>query len=97
MRRRERSAARLSTATSFRRLSTYGQSRDQLSVLCEDEVAEGVIRGVLDVLNVKLGLRHEDVIIGRNTGRDEFAGHVRTLGKFAKLRDFILSVPTTTW
>ena len=68
----------------------YGQSRDQLSVLCEDEVAEGVIRGVLDVLNVKLGLRHEDVIIGRNTGRNEFAGHVRTLGKFAKLRDFIL-------
>ena len=68
----------------------YGQSRDRLSVLCEDEVAEGVIRGVLDVLNVKLGLRHEDVIIGRNTGRNEFAGHVRTLGKFGKLRDFIL-------
>ena len=68
----------------------YGQSRDQLSVLCEDEVAEGVIRGVLDVLNVKLGLRHEDVIIGRDTGRNEFAGHVRTLGKFGKLNDFIL-------
>ena len=68
----------------------YGQSRDQLSVLCEDEVAEGVIRGVLDVLNVRLGLRHEDVIIGRNTGRNEFAGHVRTLGKFGKLKDFIL-------
>ena len=68
----------------------YGQSRDRLSVLCEDEVAEGVIRGVLDVLNVRLGLRHEDVIIGRNTGRNEFAGHVRTLGKFGKLKDFIL-------
>ena len=68
----------------------YGQSRDRLSVLCEDVVAEGVIRGVLDVLNVRLGLRHEDVIIGRNTGRDEFAGHVRTLGKFGKLKDFIL-------
>ena len=68
----------------------YGQSRDQLSILCEDEVAEGIVRGVLDVLNVKLGLRHEDVVIGRNTGRDEFPGHVRTLGKFGKLRDFIL-------
>ena len=32
----------------------YGQSRDRLSILCEDEVAEGVIRGVLDVLNVEL-------------------------------------------
>ena len=30
------------------------------------------------------------MIIGRNTGRNEFAGHVRTLGKFGKLRDFIL-------
>lgn len=68
----------------------YGQSRDRLSILCEDDVAEGVIRGVFDVLNVTLGIRHEDVIIGRNTGRDEFAGHVRTLGKFGKLGDFIL-------
>ena len=68
----------------------YGQSRDQLSILCEDAVAEGVIRGVLDVLNVELGLRHEDVVIGRNTSRDEFPGHIRTLGKFGKLKDFIL-------
>ena len=68
----------------------YGQSQDRLSVLCEDEVAEGVIRGALDILNVELGLRHEDVVIGRNTGRDEFPGHVRTLGKFGKLADFIL-------
>lgn len=68
----------------------YGQSQDRMSILCEDDVAEGVIRGVLDVLNVRLGIRHEDVIIGRNTGRNEFAGHVRTLGKFGKLGDFIL-------
>ena len=68
----------------------YGQSRDRLSVLCEDDVAEGVIRGILDVLNVKLELRHEDVMIGRNTGRNEFPGHVRALGKFGKLKDFIL-------
>ena len=68
----------------------YGQSRDHLSILCEDAVAEGVIRGVLDVLNIELGLRHEDVVIGRNTGRDEFPGHVRALGKFGKLKDFIV-------
>ena len=67
----------------------YGQSRDRLSILCEDNVAEGVIRGVLDVLNVELGLRHEDVFVGRNTGRDEFPGHVRALGKFRKLPEFI--------
>ena len=68
----------------------YGQSQDRLSILCEDEVAEGVIRGVLDVLNVKLGLRHEDVAVGRNTGRDEFRSHVRMLGKFGKLSEFVL-------
>ena len=68
----------------------YGQSHDRLSILCEDEVAEGVVRGVLDVLNIELGLRHEDVVVGRNTGRDEFRSHVRTLGKFGKLSDFVL-------
>ena len=68
----------------------YGQSQDKLSVLCEDAVAEGVIRGVLDIVNVELGLRHEDFIIGRNTGINEFPGHVHTLGKFGKLSDFIL-------
>ena len=68
----------------------YGQSQDRLSILCEDDVAEGVIRGVLDVLNIELSLRHEDVVVGRNTGRDEFPSHVRTLGKFDKLSDFIL-------
>ena len=68
----------------------YGQSRDQLSILCEDAVAEGVLRGILDVLNVELGLLHGDVVIGRNTGRDEFPGHVRTLAKFDKLSGFIL-------
>ena len=68
----------------------YGTSRDQLSILCEDAVAEGVIRGILDVLNVELGLLHGDVVIGRNTGRDEFPGHIRTLAKFDRLTGFIL-------
>ena len=68
----------------------YGQSRDQLSILCEDQVAEGLIRGFLDVLNVKLDFRHDDILIGRDTGRDEFPGHIRTLGKFGKLSDFLV-------
>ena len=68
----------------------YGAAQDQLSILCEDAVAEGVIRGVLDVLNVELELQHGDVVIGRNSGRDEFPGHVRTLSKFDRLSNFIL-------
>ena len=69
--------------------SLYGQSREQLSILCEDEVAEGVLLGVLDVLQPRLGLRHEDFVIGRNTGRSEFPAHIRTFGKFGKLKDFV--------
>ena len=68
----------------------YGQSRDQLSILCEDDVAEGLITGFLDVLNVDMGLRHDDFVIGRDTGQSEFPGHVRTLAKFGKLADFLL-------
>ncbi len=67
----------------------YGQSREKLSILCEDEVAEGMILGALDELQPKLGLRHEDFVIGRNTGRAEFPSHVRMLGKFGKLLDFV--------
>ncbi|MDE2779712.1 MAG: AAA family ATPase [Chloroflexota bacterium] len=68
----------------------YGQSREQLSILCEDQIAEGIIRGFLDVLNLRLELRHDDVVIGRDTGRDEFPAHIRTLGKFGKLDDFLV-------
>lgn len=68
----------------------YGQTRDRLSVLCEDAVAEEIIRGVLDVLNLEMALRHDDVVVGRNTGRDDFPGHVRTLGAVDKLGDFLL-------
>ena len=68
----------------------YGQSRDQLSILCEDEVAEGIILGVLDVLNAEMGLRHEDFVIGRNAGKTEFPAHIRMLGRFGKLENFLL-------
>ena len=70
--------------------SLYGQSSDRLSILCEDTVAEGVLLGVLDVLQSRLGLRHDDFVIGRNTGRNEFPSHIRTLGKFRKLKDFVV-------
>ncbi len=68
----------------------YGQSRDRLSILCEDDMAEGLLLGFMDALNVKLGLRHDDFIIGRDTGQSEFPGHVRTLSKFGKMSEFLL-------
>ena len=68
----------------------YGQSRDRLSILCEDAIAEAVIRGALDVLNATMGLRHDDFSIGRDTGRDQFINHIHTLGKVGKLNDFLM-------
>ena len=70
----------------------YGQSTgSSLGTMRRTTWPKGVIRGVLDVLNVEMGLRPEDVEVGRNTGRDEFSRPTfRTLGKFGKLSDFIL-------
>ena len=67
----------------------YGRSRDILSVLCEDIVAENLIRGVLDVLCPEMGFRHSDVKIGRDTGADEFGHHFRMLKKFGLAEEFL--------
>lgn len=67
----------------------YGRSLDKLSVLCEDEQAEGLILGVLDVLNPQLNLAHSDVEVGRDAGKDEFPSHVRALAKFQNLASFL--------
>ena len=67
----------------------YGQSTEQLSILCEDDVAEGVLLGVLDVVQPRLHMRPEDFVIGRNTGKDEYAAHIRALGKFGRLFGFV--------
>lgn len=67
----------------------YGQSKDKLSVLCEDDIAEFMIRGVVDALSQKIDLRPEDLFIGKNTGKGEFPAHARTLARIQQLRDFI--------
>ncbi len=67
----------------------YGQSRDKLSILCEDELAEGLIRGVLDTVNLESGFQHDDIVIGRDTGKDEFPGHIRALSISQKMNDFL--------
>ena len=32
----------------------------------------------LNVLNPQIGMRHDDFVIGRDTGQDEFPGHTRS-------------------
>lgn len=67
----------------------YGQTLDRLSILCEDDVGEAFVRGVLDYLNPKLELMQEDIEVGRDTGKTEFANHIKALGKFYRLPDFL--------
>ena len=67
----------------------YGQTRDKLSILCEDKISEAVIRGVVDALSIKMNFYPEHINIGKNTGKNEFPNHARTLQKFGLLADFI--------
>jgi hypothetical protein len=67
----------------------YGRPQDKLSVLCEDSVAEALILGVLDRINASLNLTPDHITVGRDTGKDQFAQHVDTLGKFKLLDEFV--------
>ena len=67
----------------------YGRPQDRLSVLCEDSVAEALILGVLDRVNPVLQLTPDDITVGRDTGKDQFAQHVDALGKFGLLDEFV--------
>ena len=53
-------------------------------------MAEGLILGVLDQLNPQLNLTPDNITVGRDTGKDQFAQHVDALGKFNLLDEFVL-------
>ncbi len=67
----------------------YGQSIEKLSILCEDDIGEHFILGVLDVLNPKLGIIHNDIVVGRDTGKEQFGQHIEAMGKFQQLDGFL--------
>ncbi|MBL7778435.1 MAG: hypothetical protein JNK66_09110 [Chitinophagales bacterium] len=69
--------------------SLYGQSTEKLSLLCEDDMGEHFVLGILDYLNPKLNIVHDDIKVGRDTGKDEFPQHIQALGKFNRLSEFI--------
>ena len=67
----------------------YGRSVDALNILCEDDAAEGILRGVLDFLTPKHGLSHESIRIGRDTGASEFPMHAEAFRKFGQIQNFV--------
>lgn len=67
----------------------YGRASDALNLLCEDEAAEGVLRGVFDVLLPRLRINPESIRIGRDTGAEEFPSHATAFRKFGQIHNFI--------
>ena len=70
----------------------YGRSSEMLKLLCEDEIAEGILKGVFDLLLSNQRIKWESIRIGRDTGASEFPMHARALDKFGQLQNtlFIL-------
>lgn len=67
----------------------YGVSRDKLSILCEDEIAEGLALGIFDYLCPKLQVVPSDIVIGRDTGKNEFPTYLKALARFDLLESFV--------
>ena len=67
----------------------YGRSVNVLNVLCEDEVAEGILRGVLDELAPRLSIQHDQIRIGCDTGAQEFPAHAAAFKRFDLLDNFV--------
>ncbi len=67
----------------------YGRSDDALNLLCEDDTAEGILRGVFDFLAPRQNFRPESLRIGRDTGADEFPSHANAFRKFGQIDNFI--------
>ena len=71
------------------RNALYGRAGEALSLLCEDEAAEGLLRGVFDVLVPRLALKTGSFRIGRDTGANEFPQHAAAFRKFGKAESFV--------
>ena len=67
----------------------YGRCYDTLNLLCEDDVAEGVLDGVLDCLVPDEGIKRGAIRVGRDTGAAEFPMHAAAFRKFGSLDDFV--------
>ena len=67
----------------------YGRSRETLNILCEDDAAEGVLRGVFDFLVPRQKIALGSIRIGRDTGADEFPAHARAFEKFNQAQNFV--------
>ncbi len=67
----------------------YGRSNEKLKLLCEDDIAEGILEGVFDFLLPQERIKSEAVHIGRDAGASEFPTLAGVLANFGQLQDTI--------
>ncbi len=67
----------------------YGRSNEMLKLLCEDEIAEGILEGVFDFLLPQERIKWESVYIGHDTGASEFPMYATSLAKFGQIQDTV--------
>ncbi|MDD9859482.1 MAG: AAA family ATPase [Nitrospira sp.] len=67
----------------------YGRSSEALNILCEDDAAEAILNGVVDVLSYEQIIRRDAVCTGRDTGAQEFPGHAAAFKKFGLIENFV--------
>lgn len=67
----------------------YGRSAETIKLLCEDEIAEGILEGIFDFLLPKEGMNRETIRIGRDTGANQFPMHAETLRKFGQIQNTV--------
>ena len=67
----------------------YGQSEELLNILCEDEVAEGVLQGVFDVIRPELDMGSDAVRVGRDTGAQQFPQYAEAFKTFGQIQNFV--------
>lgn len=74
----------------------YGRLGRSLNLLCEDDAAEGIVRGLLDILLPREGIPMESVQVGRDTGADEFPAHAAAFRKFGQIDRFVFVLDGNT-
>ena len=67
----------------------YGRTSDMLKLLCEDDIAEGILEGIFDFLLPNEGMNREAIRIGRDTGASQFPIHAETLRKFGQIQNTV--------
>ncbi len=89
---RDESSGEVVVRPSYRDLiqnALYGRSSEMIKLLCEDEIAEGILEGIFDFLLPNEGMNREAIRIGRDTGASEFPIHAETLRKFGQIQNTV--------